>query len=93
MPVRLGTTKLAKNPKPPKKAAQEPKPRKTISKARKPDKKKKKRKKPGPKPKKKSVKKRGWEWEAQLAELAAYKAAHGDCKVPRDWFEDLRLAN
>jgi hypothetical protein len=27
-------------------------------------------------------------WEAQLARLAAYKAAHGDCNVPRGWAED-----
>jgi hypothetical protein len=26
-------------------------------------------------------------WEAQLARLAAYKAAHGDCHVPRRWAE------
>ena len=32
-------------------------------------------------------------WEAQLAWLAAYEAAHGDCKVPRRWPEDPRLAN
>jgi hypothetical protein len=31
------------------------------------------------------------EWEAQLARLAAYKAAHGDCNVPKRWAEDLRL--
>jgi hypothetical protein len=30
-------------------------------------------------------------WEAQLARLAAYKAAHGDCNVPKGWAEDLRL--
>jgi hypothetical protein len=30
-------------------------------------------------------------WEAQLARLAAYKAAHGDCSVPFRWAEDLRL--
>jgi hypothetical protein len=30
-------------------------------------------------------------WEAQLAKLAAYKAVHGDCSVPRCWAEDLRL--
>jgi hypothetical protein len=30
-------------------------------------------------------------WEAQLARLAAYKAAHGDCNVPRGWAEDPRL--
>jgi hypothetical protein len=24
-------------------------------------------------------------WEAQLVLLAAYKAAHGDCKVPQHW--------
>ena len=32
-------------------------------------------------------------WDAQLARLAAYKAAHGDCSVPRGWAEDPRLAN
>jgi hypothetical protein len=32
-------------------------------------------------------------WEAQLAQLAAYKAAHGDCKVPKDWAEDPRLSS
>jgi hypothetical protein len=31
------------------------------------------------------------EWEAQLARLAAYKAAHGDCNVPWGWPEDPRL--
>ena len=31
------------------------------------------------------------EWEAQLARLAAYKAAHGDCNVPRGWAEDPKL--
>jgi hypothetical protein len=31
------------------------------------------------------------EWAAQLARLAAYKAAHGDCKVPQGWAEDPRL--
>ena len=31
-------------------------------------------------------------WEAQLARLAAYKAAHGDCSMPYDWAEDPRLA-
>ena len=30
-------------------------------------------------------------WEAQLARLAAYKAAHGDCSVPRGWAEDPML--
>jgi hypothetical protein len=30
-------------------------------------------------------------WEAQLGRLAAYRAAHGDCKVPRGWAEDPRL--
>jgi hypothetical protein len=34
----------------------------------------------------------GTEWEAQLARLAAYKAARGDCKVPKRWAEDPRLA-
>jgi hypothetical protein len=33
------------------------------------------------------------EWEAQLARLAAYKAAHGDCNVPQRWAEDPRLGN
>jgi hypothetical protein len=33
------------------------------------------------------------EWEAQLARLAAYKAEHGDCSVPRRWAEDPRLGN
>jgi hypothetical protein len=32
-------------------------------------------------------------WEAQLARLAAYKAAHGDCNVPRGWAEDPRLSS
>ena len=32
-------------------------------------------------------------WAAQLAKLVAYKAVHGDCKVPRRWPEDPRLAN
>ena len=32
-------------------------------------------------------------WEAQLAKLAAYKAAHGDCKVPQRWAEDPRLGS
>jgi hypothetical protein len=30
-------------------------------------------------------------WEAQLARLAAYKAAHGDCSVPSLLAEDPRL--
>jgi hypothetical protein len=30
-------------------------------------------------------------WEAQLAQLAAYKVAHGDCNVPHRWAEDPRL--
>jgi hypothetical protein len=30
-------------------------------------------------------------WEAQLARLAAYKEAHGDCNVPRSWAEDPPL--
>jgi hypothetical protein len=30
-------------------------------------------------------------WEAQLARLAAYKAAHGDCNVPNRGAEDPRL--
>jgi hypothetical protein len=33
------------------------------------------------------------EWETQLARLTAYKAAHGDCNVPRDWAEDPQLAS
>jgi hypothetical protein len=32
-------------------------------------------------------------WEAQLARLAAYKAAHGDCSVPQGWAEAPRLAS
>jgi hypothetical protein len=32
------------------------------------------------------------EREAQLARLAAYKAAHGEDNLPRDWAEDSRLA-
>jgi hypothetical protein len=32
-------------------------------------------------------------WEAQLARLVAYKAAHGDCRVPDGWAEDPRLGN
>jgi hypothetical protein len=31
------------------------------------------------------------EWEAQLARLAAYKAAHGDCSVPQGCSEDPQL--
>jgi hypothetical protein len=31
------------------------------------------------------------EWEVQLARLAAYKAAPGDCSVPQGWAEDPRL--
>jgi hypothetical protein len=31
-------------------------------------------------------------WAAQLAKLAAYKATHGDCNVPRGWAEDPKLA-
>jgi hypothetical protein len=31
-------------------------------------------------------------WEAQLARLTAYTAAHGDCSVPVRWAEDPRLA-
>jgi hypothetical protein len=30
-------------------------------------------------------------WAAQLARLAAYKAAHGDCNVPQNWAEDPAL--
>jgi hypothetical protein len=33
------------------------------------------------------------EWEAQLAQLAAYKTAYGNCNVPNRWAEDPRLAN
>ena len=32
-------------------------------------------------------------WEAQLARLAAYKAKHGDCRVPQGWAEDPGLSN
>jgi hypothetical protein len=32
------------------------------------------------------------EWETQLARLAAYDAAHGDCSVPHGWAEGPRLA-
>jgi hypothetical protein len=32
-------------------------------------------------------------WEAQLARLAAYKVAHGDCSVPYSWAEVPRLAS
>jgi hypothetical protein len=32
-------------------------------------------------------------WEAQLARLAAHKAAHGDCNVPTRWAEDPPLGN
>jgi hypothetical protein len=32
-------------------------------------------------------------WEAQLARLAAYKAAQSDCNVPKGWPEDPPLAN
>ena len=32
-------------------------------------------------------------WEAQLARLAAYKAAHGDCNVPHRWPEDSQLGS
>jgi hypothetical protein len=30
-------------------------------------------------------------WEAQLARLAAYKAEHGDCNVPKCWPDDPKL--
>jgi hypothetical protein len=30
-------------------------------------------------------------WEAQVAKLSAYKAAHGDCNVPRSWSLDPGL--
>jgi hypothetical protein len=30
-------------------------------------------------------------WEAQLAQLTAYKVQHGDCNVPDNWPEDPRL--
>ena len=33
------------------------------------------------------------QWESQLAGLAAYKATHGDCRVPKRWAEDPGLAN
>jgi hypothetical protein len=33
------------------------------------------------------------EWAAQLARLAAYKAAHGDCSVPQRWPKDPRLGS
>ena len=33
------------------------------------------------------------EWEVQLARLAAYKAAHGDCNVPEGWAENPRLGS
>jgi hypothetical protein len=32
-------------------------------------------------------------WEAQLERLVAYKAAHGDCNVPKSWAEDPRFAS
>jgi hypothetical protein len=32
-------------------------------------------------------------WEAQLARLAAYKEAHGDCNVPTRWAEDPQLGS
>ena len=32
-------------------------------------------------------------WEAQLAQLAAYKRGHGDCNVPQCWADDPRLGN
>jgi hypothetical protein len=32
------------------------------------------------------------EWEAQLARLVAYKAEHGNCRVPVGWAEDPQLA-
>ena len=31
------------------------------------------------------------QWEVQLARLAAYKAARGDCSVPQQWAEDPKL--
>jgi hypothetical protein len=31
-------------------------------------------------------------WEGQLVRLAAYKAAHGDCKVPKGWPEDPQFS-
>jgi hypothetical protein len=31
------------------------------------------------------------QWEVQLARLAVYKAAQGDCNVPVGWAEDPRL--
>ena len=30
-------------------------------------------------------------WEAQLVKLDAYRAAHGDCNVRRDWAADPKL--
>ena len=33
------------------------------------------------------------DWEAQLAQLTAYKTEHGDFNVPQGWAEDPRLAN
>jgi hypothetical protein len=30
-------------------------------------------------------------WEAQLARLVAYKAVHGNCRVPKTWAEDPKL--
>jgi hypothetical protein len=33
------------------------------------------------------------QWEGQLAQLAAYKVAHGNCNVPQGWREDPSLAS
>jgi hypothetical protein len=30
-------------------------------------------------------------WEAQLAQLAAYTVAHGNCDVPKSWAKDPAL--
>ena len=46
----------------------------------------------GTKRKRAEDQKKGATWEAQLARLAAYKAAHGDCDVPQEWAEDPGLA-
>jgi hypothetical protein len=32
-------------------------------------------------------------WEAHLAKLEDYRAAHGDCRVPQRWAEDPRLGS
>ena len=33
------------------------------------------------------------QWEVQLARLADYKMAHGNCNVPRGWADDPKLAS